>query len=185
LIKVNRPIDFPALVFLVLLALILLLNGSAILSKASRPTSGSGRAIDRAAEEKVSLVRPHVVELFSNPVEAKVSANYQRAYPSIDSGLNQATKKLSDVPSFPKNHVQPRGHRLTANLVTRFHARPVHLGESRQKGSAFWKEIRINGRRLKKRLASLLRSVPSSGKRSLNDRSNFSFSELAISRTSR
>ena len=162
----NRPIDFPALVFLVLLALILLLNGSAILSKASRPTSGSGRAIDRAAEEKVSLVRPHVVELFSNPVEAKVSANYQQAVSPVDSGLDKPAEKLSELPSSPKNHSQPRGYRPKANLVTRSHARPARLGESRfsRKFSVFWKEVGMNGRKLKKRVARLLRSVPSRGR---------------------
>jgi hypothetical protein len=173
LIRVSRPIDFPALVFLLLLALILLLNGSAILSRASRPTSGSDRALDGAAaekaslvHEKASLVRPPVVRLFSDPAEIKVSANYQQAISPIDSGLEKPIKKLSDLPSSPKNHMQLRGSRLKVNLVTRFHTRGIHLGESRfsQKFGVFWKEIGINGRRLKKRLTRLLRPVPSGGK---------------------
>jgi hypothetical protein len=116
LIRVSRPIDFPALVFLLLLALILLLNGSAILSRASRPTSSSDRALDGAAAEKGSLVHekarlvhPQVVRLFSDPAEIKVSVNYQQAISPIDSGLDKPIKKLSDLPSSPKNHLQPRG----------------------------------------------------------------------------
>jgi hypothetical protein len=81
---VNRPINFPALVLLLLFALMLLLNGSAILSWASQPMIGSGRAIDGPAVEKASLVHPPVVGLFPDPVEIKVSANYQREYSSID-----------------------------------------------------------------------------------------------------
>jgi hypothetical protein len=173
LIRVSRPIDFPALVFLLLLALILLLNGSAILSRASRPTSSSDRALDGAAAEKGSLVHekarlvhPQVVRLFSDPAEIKVSVNYQQAISPIDSGLDKPIKKLSDLPSSPKNHLQPRGYRLKVNLMARFHTRAVHLGESRfsQKFGVFWKEIGVNGRRLKKRLTRLLRPVPSGGK---------------------
>lgn len=166
LIRVSRPIDFPALVFLLLLALILLLNGSAILSRASRPTSSSDRALDGAAAEKGSLVHPQVVRLFSDPAEIKVSVNYQQAISPIDSGLDKPIKKLSDLPSSPKNHLQPRGYRLKVNLMARFHSRAVHLGESRfsQKFGVFWKEIGVNGRRLKKRLTRLLRPVPSGGK---------------------
>jgi hypothetical protein len=165
LIRMNRPIDFPALVFLLLLALILLLNASAILSKASRPTSGSDKAFDGAVEEKANLVHPQVIGLFSDPPEVKVSPNGQRAFSPIDSGLDKPAEKLSDVPSSPKNHMQ-RGYRLKVNLITRFHAQSVHLGESRfsQKFAAFWKEVGMNGRRLKKRVTRLLRSVPSGGK---------------------
>jgi len=164
-IRVNRLIDFPALVFLLLLAFILLLNASEILSKASRPMSGSDKALDGAAEENANLVHPQVVGLLSDPPEIKVSANEQRAFSPIDSGLAKPTEKLINVPSSPKNHMQ-RGNRLKVNLMTRFHARPVHLGERSfsQKVGVFWKEVGINGRRLKNRLARLLRSVPSGGK---------------------
>jgi hypothetical protein len=173
LIRVSRPIDFPALVFLLLLALILLLSGSAILSRASRPTSSSDRALDGAVadkaslvHEKSSLVQPQIVTLFSDPAEIRVSANYQQVISPIDSGLDKPIKKLSDLPSSPKNHIQPRGYRLKVNLVTRFHTRAAHLGENRfsQKFGVFWKEIGINGRRIKKRLTRLLRPVPSGGK---------------------
>jgi hypothetical protein len=162
---VNRPINFPALVFLLLFALMLLLNGSAILSWASRPVFGSGRSIDGPAVEKASLVHPPVAGPFPDPVEIKVSANYQQEYSSVDAGLNKPPEKFSDVPNSPKNQMHPRGHRLTANLMTRIHSRPVHLGEQRlsQKVGAFWQEVRINGRRLKKRLTSLLRSAQHRG----------------------
>ena len=169
----SRPIDFPALVFLLLLALILLLSGSAILSRASRPTSSSDRALDGAAaekatlvHEKASLVPPQVVTLFSEPAEIKVSANYQQAVSPVDSGLDKPVEKLSELPSSPKNHSQSRGYRPKANLVTRSHARPVRLGESRfsRKFAVFWKEAGMNGRKLKKRVARLLRSVPSRGR---------------------
>jgi hypothetical protein len=155
---VNRPIDFPVLVLSVLFALVLLLSGSAILSRASRPRIGSGRTIARAAVEKPSLGQPHVFGLFSDPVEIKVSANYQ-AYSSTGFGLSNATEKISDVPGPPKNHKRPRGYRLMANLVNRIHARHVHLGERGflLKVGALWQEIRINERRLQKRLRNSLR----------------------------
>lgn|ERR1700730_16581534 len=138
----------------------LLLNVSAILSWASRPTCGSEKAIDGAPLEESSLVHPHVAGLFSAPVEINASVNYE-ASSSIDFGLNKATEKRSDVSSSPKNHKHPHGYRLTANLVNRIHARPVRLGERglSQKVGALWKEIRINERRLQKRLTNLLRSV--------------------------
>jgi len=143
----------------------LLLNGSAILSWASRPMTGSGRAIDGPAVEKASLGHPPVVGLFPDPVEIKVSANYQREYSSIDAGLNKVIEKLSDVPNSPKNQMHPHEYKLTANLMTRIHSRPVHLGERglSQKVGALWQEVRINGRRLKKRVTSLLRSVQHPG----------------------
>jgi len=143
----------------------LLLNGSAILSWASQPMFGSGRAIDRPAVEKASLVHPPDVGPFPDPVEMKVSANYQREYSSIDAGLNKPPEKLSDMPNSTRNQMHPRGYGLTANLMTRIHSRTVHLGEHRlsQKVGALWQEARNNGRRLKKRLTSLLRSVQHRG----------------------
>ena len=143
----------------------LLLNGSAILSRASRPMIGSGRAIDGPAVEKASLVHPPVVGLFPDPVEIKVSANYWREYSSIDTGLNKVIEKR-DVPNSPKNtQMHPREDKLTVNLMTRIHSRPVHLGERgfSQKVGALWQEVRINGRRLKKRFTSLLHSVQHPG----------------------
>jgi hypothetical protein len=161
---VNRPIDFPALVFLLLLALIFLLNASAIFSKASRPTSGSDKAFDGAAEENANSVHPQVVGPFSDPPEIKVSENYQRAFSPIDFGLDKPTEKLSGSPSSPKNHMQ-HGNRFRVNLMIRFHARPLHLGKrSFSQKVVFWREVGINGRRLKKQLTRLLRSVPSRGK---------------------
>jgi hypothetical protein len=153
--------SFSVPIFLLLLALLFMLSDQ--LSRFSVPRSmlESGKAIDRTAVEKATLINRRAVGLFPDPVEIRVSANYQRAYSSIDSGLNKATEKLSEVPSSPKNHMHPHGYRLTTNLVTRIHARPVRLGERglSQKVGALWEEIRINGRRLKKRLTSLLRSV--------------------------
>ena len=144
----------------------LLLNDSAILSWASRPVFGSGRANNGPAVEKASLVHPPDVGPFPDPVEMKVSANYQQAVSPVDSGLDKPAEKLSELPSSPKNHSQPRGYRPKANLVTRSHARPVRLGESRfsRKFSVFWKEVGMKGRKLKKRVARLLRSVPSRGR---------------------
>ena len=150
----NRPLDFPVLVLSVLVAFVLLLSGSAIFSRAYVPRIGSGRTIARAVVEEPSLVQPHVVGLFSDPVEIKVSANYQQANPSVGFGLSNVTEKTSNVPGSPKNRKRPRGYRLMANLVNRIHARPVHLGERglALKVAALWKEIGINERRLQKRL---------------------------------
>jgi hypothetical protein len=162
--RMNRPIDFPALIFLLLLALIFLLNASAILSKASRPKSDSDKAFDGATEEKANSVHPQVVRPFFDQPEIKVLETYQHALSPIDFGLDKPREKLIGMPGSPKNHIQ-HGNRLKVNL-TRFDARPAHLRErsfSRKVG-VFWKEVGIKGRRLKNRLARLLRSSQSVGK---------------------
>jgi len=127
---VSRPIDFPALVFLLLLALILLLSGSAILSRASRPTSSSDRALDGAAadkaslgHEKASLVQPQIVTLCPDPAEIRVSANYQAVDSFVDAAINKAMRRLRRVQRHLKDRAHQSRHRpIMANLVSRIHS---------------------------------------------------------------
>ncbi len=127
--KVNRSIHFPVLVFLVLVGLLLLLTGSAIFSRASRPKSGFEKAINDAPVETAGLVRQDFVGTFPEPVKGKISVNYQEGHSFIGARLNKVAARLSGVPSHLKNHVHPRGSRLRANLWTRIHARTLGFFE--------------------------------------------------------
>jgi hypothetical protein len=123
--KVNRSIHFPVLVFLVIVGLLLLLTGSAIFSRASRPKSGFEKAINDAPPETAGLVRQDFVGTFPEPVKDKISVNYQEGYSFIGARLNKVAAK----PSHPKNHMHQRGSRLRANLWTRIHARTLSFFE--------------------------------------------------------
>jgi hypothetical protein len=127
--KVNRSIHFPVLVFLVLVGLLLLLTGSAIFSRASRPKSGFAKAINDAPVETAGSVGQDFVGTFPEPVKGKISVNYQEGYSFIGARLNKVAARLSGVPSHPKNHVHARGSRLRANLWTRMHARTLSFFE--------------------------------------------------------
>jgi hypothetical protein len=127
--KVNRSIHFPVLVFLVLVGLLLLLTGSAIFSRASRPKSGLEKAINDAPVETAGLVHQDFVGTFPEPVKGKISVNYQEGHSFIGARLNKVAARLSAVPSHPKNHVHPRGSRLKANLWTRIRARTLGFFE--------------------------------------------------------
>jgi hypothetical protein len=127
--KVNRSIHFPVLVFLVLVGLLLLLTGSAIFSRASRPKSGLEKAINDAPVETAGLVHQDFVGTFPEPVKGKISVNYQEGHSFIGARLNKVAARLSGVPSHPKNHVHPRGSRLKANLWTRIRARTLGFFE--------------------------------------------------------
>jgi hypothetical protein len=125
---VNRTICFPALAFLLLLALLLLLSDQFSRFSAPRSMVESGRAIHRVAVEKPTLINPHVVGLFSDPMGIKVSANYQQADSSIDAVFNKVTRKLRGTQSRLKHHAHQAfnvkvisRHRPTANLLARIH----------------------------------------------------------------
>jgi hypothetical protein len=152
--RVNRTIHFDAFVFLLLLALLFLLSGQLSRFSAPRSMLESGKAIDRTAVKNAILVHPQAVGLFPDPVEIKVSANDQRVDSSFDVALNKVTRKLRGVQTRLKDHARPFNvkivsrYRSAANLVTRIHSWLVdELGRP-------WKEIRINGRNIKKRLTT-------------------------------
>jgi hypothetical protein len=73
----NHAIYFSAFVFLLLLALLFLLSHQLSRFSAPRSMLQSGKAIDRTAVEKATLISPHAVGLFPDPVEIRVSANDQ------------------------------------------------------------------------------------------------------------
>ena len=97
----NRPIHFPVLVFLVLVGLLLLLTGSAIFSRASRPKSGFEKAINDAPVETAGLVRQDFVGTFPEPVKGKISVNYQEGHSFIGAETQQSRReaKWSAKPS--------------------------------------------------------------------------------------
>jgi ribosome-associated translation inhibitor RaiA len=101
------------------------------LSRLSVPRSmlESEKTIDRMAVEKATLINSHAVGPFPEPVEIRVSANYQAVDSSIDSEINQVTRRLRRVQRRLKDRVHPSfnvknvsRHRPTANLVTQFHS---------------------------------------------------------------
>jgi hypothetical protein len=158
---VNRTIHFDAFVFLLLLALLFLLSGQLSRFSAPRSRLESGKAIDRKAVKNAILVHPQAVGLFPDPVEIKVSANDQRVDSSIDAALNKVTRKLRGVQTRLKDHGHPFNvkivsrYRSAANLVTRIHSWLVdELGLAHTMNGRPWKEIRINGRSIKKWLTT-------------------------------
>jgi hypothetical protein len=152
--SVNRSIYFPAFVFLLLFALLLLFSEQFSRFSAPRSMLESGKAIDRAAVETATLIDPQAVTkrdlqlnlapvlteirrhlsfvgLFSHPVEINVSANEERVS-FVDATLNKITRKLRSVQIHLKNHVHSSfnlkivsRYRPAVNLVTRIHSRSV------------------------------------------------------------
>jgi hypothetical protein len=145
---VNRSIYFPAFAFLLLLALLLLLSDQLSRFSAPRSMLESAKAIDPTAVEKASLVSQQAVGVFPDPVEIKVSANYQQADSSVDAALFRVTRKLRGVQTHPKDRVHPSfnlrtfsRHRPTPNLVTRIHSWLVgELGLARTTNRRPWKD---------------------------------------------
>jgi hypothetical protein len=182
---VSRSIHFPAFVFLLLFALLLLLSGQLSRFSAPRSMLESGKAIDRAAVEKATLINPHAVTkrdlqpdlspvlteirrrlsgvgLFPHPVEIKVSSNDQRVDSSVDAALNKITRKLRGVQTHLKDHMRSSfnvkivsRYRPAVNLVTGIHCWLVgELELAHTTNGRAWKEIRINGRSIRKRLTT-------------------------------
>jgi hypothetical protein len=153
--KVSRSIHFPAFVFLLLFALLLLSSEQFSRFSAPRSMRESGKAIDPAAVEKATSVNPQAVTkrdlqsdlapvlteirrhwsfvgLFPHPVEINVSENEERVVSFVDAALNKITRKLRGVQIHLKNHVHSSfnrkivsRYRPAVNLVTRIHSRPV------------------------------------------------------------
>jgi hypothetical protein len=125
----NRTIHFSVLVFLLLLALLFLLSHQLSRFSAPRSMLQSGKAIDRTAVEKATLINPHAVGPYPDPVEIRVSANDQPVDSSVNAAINKVTRKLRSVQSHLKDRVHPSfnvkivsRHRPKANLVTRIHS---------------------------------------------------------------
>jgi hypothetical protein len=131
------------------LALLFLLSGQISRFSVPRSMLESGKAIDRSAVEKATLINQYAVP---HPPEINISANDQRVDSSADAAISKISEKLSGVQSHPKNLMRRRfkeksvfRSRPTANLVTRFHSWLVgELGLAHP----------TNGRSIKKRLAA-------------------------------
>jgi hypothetical protein len=153
--KVSRSIHFPAFVFLLLFALLLLSSEQFSRFSAPRSMRESGKAIDPAAVEKATSINPQAVTkrdlqsdlapvlteirrhwsfvgLFPHPVEINVSENEERVVSFVDAALNKITRKLRGVQIHLKNHVHSSfnlkivsRYRTAVNLVTRIHSRPM------------------------------------------------------------
>ena len=126
--SVNQSIYFPTFVFLLLFALLLLLSEQFSRFSVPRSILESGKAIDRAAVEKATLINPQAVTkrdlqsdlspalteirrhwsfvgLFPHPVEINVSENEERVASFVDAALNKITRKIRGVQIHLKNHV--------------------------------------------------------------------------------
>ena len=87
-IRVNRSFYFPAFVFLLLFALLLLLSGQLSRFSVPRSTRESGKAIDRAAVEKATSTIP----------QALTKRDLQPDPPSVFAGFR---RRFSIVGLFP------------------------------------------------------------------------------------
>jgi len=115
--EVSPSIHFPAFVFLLLLALLLLLSEQFSRFSAPRSMLESGKAIDRAAVETATLIDPQAVTkrdlqlnlapvlteirrhlsfigLFPHPIKINVSANEERVVSFVDAALSKITRKF-------------------------------------------------------------------------------------------
>lgn len=91
-----------------------------------RATLESGKAIDRAAVEKATLINSNPVGLFTGPAGVKVPMVDQRVDFSVGSPLKEMMRKFRVLPSYPKDHVYSRfdvktgyGARAAANPASR------------------------------------------------------------------
>ena len=153
--SVNRSIYFPALVFLFLFALLLLLSEQFSRFSVPRSMRESGRTIDRATVEKTTLINPQAttkrdlqsdlarvltefkrrfsgVGLFPRPVGINVSANEERMVSYVHAALKKITRNLHSAQTALKNKVRSSfnlkivsRYKPAANLVTPIHSRPV------------------------------------------------------------
>jgi hypothetical protein len=150
----NRTIYFPAFVFLLLFALLLLLSEQFSRFSAPRSMLESGKAIDQAAVEKATLINPPAVTkrdfqsdlapvlteirrhlsfvgLFPHPIKINVSANEERVVSFVDAALSKITRKLRGVQNHLKNHVHSSFNskvvsrsKPAVNFVTRIRSSP-------------------------------------------------------------
>jgi ribosome-associated translation inhibitor RaiA len=158
----NRTIHFAACAFLLLLALLFVLSDQ--LSRLSAPRSKleSVKTINRTVLEKATLINSSAGGPFSDPLEIRVSANYQAVNSSIDYAINKVARRLRRVQRRLKDRVHPSfnakivfRHRPTANLITQIHSWLVgEFGLAYITNGRPWKQNLINGRMFKKQLAT-------------------------------
>jgi hypothetical protein len=150
----NRTFRFSA-VFLLLLVLVFLLSDQFSRLSAPRPMLEPEKTIDRMAAEKATLIKSLEVGPLRDPVEIRVSANYQAVDSSIDSAFNKVTRRLRRMQHHLKDRVRPSfvgkvvsRPRPTANLVTQIHSWLVgEFGLGYTTNGHSWRQNRINGRR--------------------------------------
>jgi hypothetical protein len=125
----NRTIHFAAFAFLLLLALLFLLSDQFSRLSAPRSMLGSEKTTDRTSLEKATLINSYPIGRFPDPVEIRVSANYQALDCSVDYAINKVTRRLRRVQRRLKDRVHPSfnvkigsRHRPTANLATQIHS---------------------------------------------------------------
>jgi hypothetical protein len=158
----NGIVHFSAFVFLLLLAFLFPLSEQFSRLSAPRSMLESEKKIDRTAVEQATLIDSHAVGPFPEPVEIRVSANYQVVDSSIDSPINKVTQRLRRVQRRLKDRVHPSFNarkisrrRSTANLVTQIHSWLVgEFGLAYRTNGRLWKQNLINGRRFKKQLVT-------------------------------
>jgi len=153
---------FSTFLFLLQLAFLFLVSDQFSRLSAPRSMLESEKKIDRTAVEQATLINSHAVGPFPEPIEIRVSANYQAIDFSIDSPINKVTQRLRRVQRRLKDRVHPSSnaknvsrHRSMANLVTRIHSWLVgEFGLAYTTSGRPWKQNLINGRRFKKQLAT-------------------------------
>jgi len=124
-----------------------------------RATLESGKAIDRAAVEKATLINPQAVTkrdfqsdlapvlteirrhlsfigLFPHPIKINVSANEERVVSFVDAALSKITRKLRGVQIHLKNHVHSS---FNLKIVSRYRPRTVnHVTRIHSRPVAFY-----------------------------------------------
>jgi ribosome-associated translation inhibitor RaiA len=158
----NRTIHFVVFAFLLLLALLFLFSDQLSRLSAPRSMHESDKTIDRTVLEKATLINSHALGPFPDPLEIRVSANYQAVNSSIDYPINKVTRRLRRVQRRLKDRMHPSfnvkivaRHKRTANLVTQIHSWLVgEFGLAYTTNGRPWKQNLINGRRFKKQLAT-------------------------------
>jgi len=158
----NRTIYFPLSPFCCCWLCCFCSVTSSVVFSAPRSMLQSGKAIDRTAEDKATLINPHAVGLFPETVEIRVLPNDRPVDSSVDSAINKVTRTLRRV----QRHLKDREHapfdvkivsrhRSTAYLATRIHSWLVgEFGHAYTTNGRPRKENRINGRRLKKQVTT-------------------------------
>ena len=118
--KMTRLVSFPVFLFLSLAALFLFGSWLGYSSK-PRAMVGSAKAIEPPAVQKaIILINPNAVGQFTDPPGIKAPMVDQRVDFSVDTPLQEVMRKLSVVPSYPKDHVHSR-----FDVKTRHEARPT------------------------------------------------------------
>jgi hypothetical protein len=178
MIQVNRSIHFPALLFFLLFAFVLLLSGQLSRLSVPRAMPESWRTIDRAALDEMALAdQPSAakddlqpvpsstliedrsslsgVGWFPNPDELKGPINGQKGYSSLSGGLSQVGEKQGGELSRSKDQMRSTGYRprATRNHGPRFFdRRSGHSGNDLS-----WQKIRSDIHRLKRRITRWFR----------------------------